>query len=49
MKIESSYILAGPEAGKRAAFIGELRAAIAAADGQPPEEHRLYAGESGAT
>jgi DNA polymerase III subunit delta len=47
MKIESCYILAGPEAGRRAAFVGDLKAAIAAADGAPPEEHRLYASEEG--
>lgn len=47
MKIESAYLLAGPEAGKRAAFAAELRAAIAAADGSPPEEHRAYASETG--
>jgi DNA polymerase III subunit delta len=47
MKIESAYLLAGPEAGKRAAFGAELRAAIAAADGAPPEEHRAYASETG--
>lgn len=47
MKPESCYILAGPEAGKRSAFIAELRAAMAAADGAPPEEHRLYASETG--
>ena len=47
MKIESAYLLAGPEIGKRAAFAAELRAAIAAADGAPPEEHRAYASETG--
>jgi DNA polymerase-3 subunit delta len=47
MKIESVYLLAGPEAGKRAAFGAELRAALAAADGAPPEEHRAYASETG--
>ena len=46
MKIESAYLLAGPEAGKRAAFGAELRAAIAASDGAPPEEHRAYASET---
>jgi DNA polymerase III subunit delta len=46
MKIESAYLLAGPEAGKRAAFGAELRATIAAADGAPPEEHRAYASET---
>ena len=47
MKIESAYLLAGPEAGKRAAFGVELRAAITAADKAPPEEHRVYATETG--
>ncbi len=47
MKIESVYLLAGPEVGKRAAFGAELRAAIASADGAPPEEHRAYASETG--
>jgi DNA polymerase-3 subunit delta len=47
MKIESAYLLAGPEAGKRAAFVSELRSAISAADGSPPEEHRAYASETG--
>ncbi len=47
MKIESAYLLAGPETGKRAAFAAELRAAIAASDGAPPEEHRAYASETG--
>jgi DNA polymerase-3 subunit delta len=46
MNIESAYLLAGPEAGKRAAFGAELRAAIEAADGAPPEEHRAYASET---
>jgi DNA polymerase III subunit delta len=47
MKIESVYLLAGPETGKRAAFAAELRAGISAADGSPPEEHRAYASETG--
>jgi DNA polymerase III subunit delta len=46
MKIESAYLLAGPEVGKRAAFCAELRSAIAAADGSPPEDHRFYASET---
>jgi DNA polymerase III subunit delta len=49
MKVESCYILAGPEAGKRSAFIAEIKAAMASADGAPPEEHRLYASESDAS
>jgi DNA polymerase-3 subunit delta len=47
MKIEHAYLLAGPEAGKRAAFASELREAIASVDGSPPEEHRAYASETG--
>jgi DNA polymerase-3 subunit delta len=47
MKIESVYLLAGPETGKRKLFTDELRAAIAMADGQAAEEHRLYAAETG--
>jgi DNA polymerase III subunit delta len=46
MKIEAVYLLAGPEVGKRAAFVAELRAAAAASDGAPPEEHRAYAMET---
>jgi DNA polymerase-3 subunit delta len=46
MKIESAYLLAGPEVGKRNAFIAELRTAIAAADGAAAEEHRLYASDA---
>jgi DNA polymerase-3 subunit delta len=46
MKIESAYLLAGPEIGKRNSFCSELRAAVAAADGAPPEEHRFYATET---
>ena len=47
MKIESVYLLAGPEIGKRGAFAAELRAAITAVDGAPPEKHRAYASETG--
>ncbi len=47
MRLEPCYLLAGPESGKRAAFIAELRAAITREDGSPPEEHRLYAGDAG--
>jgi DNA polymerase III subunit delta len=46
MKIESVYLLAGPEAGKRAAFVAELKEAIQAADKAAPEEHRAYASET---
>ncbi|HET7838166.1 MAG TPA: DNA polymerase III subunit delta, partial [Rectinemataceae bacterium] len=47
MRIESVYLLAGPEVGKRRAFTDDLRAAVASADGQAAEEHRLYASETG--
>jgi DNA polymerase-3 subunit delta len=43
MKAANCYILAGPEIGRRTAFIAELKNSIAASDGAPPEEHRLYA------
>jgi DNA polymerase-3 subunit delta len=46
MSLESVYLLAGPEAGKRQAFVRELRASLAEADGAPPEEYRLYAFET---
>jgi DNA polymerase-3 subunit delta len=46
MRLEGVYLLAGPEAGKRAAFVEELRAALKAVDRAPPEEHRLYAYEA---
>jgi DNA polymerase-3 subunit delta len=46
MKIESAYLLAGPEAGKRSAFVAELKEAIKAADKAAPEEHRAYASET---
>ncbi len=47
MKIDSVYLLAGPEVGKRKSFIDELRSAITRSDGQAAEEHRLYAAETG--
>ena len=40
-----AYILAGPETGKREAFVAELRASLATRDGSPPEYSRYYAGE----
>src|SRR5512133_3702014 len=46
MKIDSAYLLAGPEAGKRTAFIAELRETIKTADKAAPEEHRAYASET---
>jgi len=46
MKLESVYLLAGPETGKRAAFVDDLRTAIKEKDGSPAEEHRLYASET---
>jgi DNA polymerase-3 subunit delta len=47
VKIEPFFLLAGPEAGKRSAFIDELRAAIKTVDGAEAEEHRLYAMDTG--
>lgn len=41
------HILAGPETGKRNAYIAGLKASCTAADGAPPEEHRLYSQDSG--
>lgn len=41
----STYILAGPETGKRETFVRELIASIASRDGAPPEYSRFYAGE----
>ncbi|MHB0896772.1 MAG: hypothetical protein ACYC1A_04390, partial [Spirochaetales bacterium] len=41
----STYILAGPETGKREAFVRELIASLTAKDGAPPEYSRFYAGE----
>lgn len=41
------YILAGPEFGRRAAFVAEIKAACTERDGAPPEEHRLYSQDSG--
>lgn len=46
MKLESVYLLAGPETGKRSSFIADLRTAIVAADGAPAEEHHFYASET---
>ncbi|MDP2791460.1 MAG: DNA polymerase III subunit delta [Rectinemataceae bacterium] len=40
-----AYILAGPETGKREAFVAELRSSLATKDGSPPEYSRYYAGE----
>ncbi|HEY9054975.1 MAG TPA: DNA polymerase III subunit delta [Rectinemataceae bacterium] len=42
----SAYILAGPELGKRAAFVDSLKAGCAALDGAPPEFERLYSSET---
>ncbi|HUX39682.1 MAG TPA: DNA polymerase III subunit delta [Rectinemataceae bacterium] len=46
MKIEPVYILAGPDAGRRTAFVETIRKEFAAATGGAPEEHRLYAQET---
>jgi DNA polymerase-3 subunit delta len=47
MRLEPVFLLAGPEAGRRAAFMAELRAEIRKQDGADAEEHRLYAPETG--
>lgn len=47
MKLDRVYLLAGPESGKRSAFIDEVKTAIVAQDGSPAEEHRLYASDVG--
>lgn len=41
------WILAGPESGRKDAFISDLAAQWAARDGSQPERHRLYSGETG--
>ncbi len=41
-----AYVLAGPEIGKRAAFIAEIRKALAKSSGQDPEIHKLYSGDT---
>ena len=46
MRSESVFLLAGPETGKRAAFVAEIRSSMTKADGAPPEEHRLYANDT---
>ncbi|MDA8411208.1 MAG: DNA polymerase III subunit delta [Treponema sp.] len=46
MKLEPVYILAGPDAGKRSAFVDSIRKEFAKAVGGAPEEHRLYAQET---
>lgn len=46
MKLSPVYILAGPDAGRRAAFVETLRKDFAAQSGGPAEEHRLYAQET---
>lgn len=46
MKLEPVYILAGPDAGRRAAFVDTIRKEFGKASGGPPEEHRLYAEET---
>ncbi len=45
-RFDPVYILAGPEAGRRSAFVDELRKSISAADHQAPEEHHLYASDT---
>ena len=41
----STYILAGPETGRREAFIRELLDSLTKKDGASPEYSRIYAGE----
>ena len=41
----STYILAGPETGRREAFIRDLLDSLAKKDGASPEYSRIYAGE----
>ncbi len=41
-----AYVLAGPEIGKRSAFIAEIRQALAKNSGQDPEIHKLYAADT---
>ncbi|MEI6875730.1 MAG: DNA polymerase III subunit delta [Spirochaetota bacterium] len=45
MRVDPIYILAGPDAGRRALFITELKRELAARGGIEPEGHRLYAGD----
>ncbi|MEI6385360.1 MAG: DNA polymerase III subunit delta [Spirochaetota bacterium] len=45
MKIDSAYILSGPDAGRRIQFIDDLRRDLAKASGSKPEEYRLYAAD----
>jgi DNA polymerase-3 subunit delta len=42
----AAWLLLGPEAGEKAAFIEELSGSIAASVGEPPEVHRFYAFEA---
>lgn len=46
MKLDPVYILAGPDAGRRSAFVDTIRSEFARVGGSPPEEHRLYAQEN---
>ncbi|MDP2792048.1 MAG: DNA polymerase III subunit delta [Rectinemataceae bacterium] len=43
------YILAGPEIGKRNAFVAEIRHALAKKTGQDPEGHKLYSTDASVT
>jgi DNA polymerase-3 subunit delta len=42
---QSTYILAGPETGRRESFVKELIGSLASKDGQAPEYSRFYSGE----
>ncbi len=47
MPLPSAEILAGPETGRRNDYIAQVRQECAREWGSPPEEHRLYAFETG--
>jgi DNA polymerase-3 subunit delta len=47
MQVELAYILAGPDTGRRKMFIDELKQELTNLDGTVPEEHRLYAQDTG--
>ncbi len=47
MPVQAVQIFAGPELGRRAEALAKLRSQLAKDWGEAPEEHRLYAGETG--
>lgn len=47
--MESVIVVGGPELGRRNDFLAQLKDRCAKEWGQPPEEHRLYADETGVT